>query len=217
MTHPVPPAGDREGPAEGEPGVDDPITQPIPRVPAGLSSDWRRQRGRLVAFTALGLGLGAATGVLWWWVVDLPAYSVGDSGRAGISERGLTEFFAGDAWFCMIGFVVGLALGILGWRLFKNLGWPVAVGVAALAVLAGLICWLVGYALGPGPFVPRLAAARPGDLVPIELTVRSPVALVVWPFAAILPVLLGSSLGRDDEIPTPLFRRRGSTEADVQG
>ncbi|HEY5846533.1 MAG TPA: hypothetical protein VIT42_07070 [Microlunatus sp.] len=170
----------------------------------------RRVLPYALAYAALAAGLGAGAGVLWWWVVDLPSYSVGPNGGASTSERGLTEFFAGDAWFCLIGAVVGIVLGILGWRLFGSVGWPVAVGVALLAVVAALLCWAVGYALGPGPFVPRLAAARPGDLVPIELTIRAAASLVVWPFAAIVCVLLGSSLGRDDEDPRPLLRRRRS-------
>ena len=111
--------------------------------------------------------------MVWWRVVDLPSYSVGPNGGASTSERGLTEFFAGDAWFCVIGLVVGLVIGILGWRLFAAVGWPVAVGMVVLGLLAALICWAVGYALGPGPFAPRLAAAQPGDLMPIELTVRA--------------------------------------------
>ena len=163
---------------------------------------------RVAGFAALALGLGAGSGVVWSTVVRLPAYSVAENGRAGISERGLTEFFAGDAWFAVFGLAVGVFLGILGWRLLRGLGWPLAVGVVVLGFAAGLLCWLVGYTLGPGAFVPRLAAAQPGDLVPIELTVRSPVALLLWPFAAIVPVLLGSSLGRDDENPKPLFRQR---------
>lgn len=145
---------------------------------------------------------------MWFWVVDLPSYAVGADGGASISERGLTEFFAGDAWFCLIGVVVGLGVGILGWRLFAAVGWPVALGVVVLSLLAALVCWWVGHRLGPGPFPPRLAAARPGDLVPIELTVRAPASLLVWPFAAVTCVLLGSSLGRDEEKPRPLFRRR---------
>ena len=51
-------------------------------------------------------------------------------------------------------------------------------------------------------FVPRLAAAQPGDLVPIELTLRARASLLTWPFLGVVPVLLGSSLGPDDEEPT---------------
>lgn len=168
---------------------------------------------RVVAFVALGLGLGALAGVVWWALVDLPAYVVGPDGGAGISERGYSEFFAGDAWFCAVGLVVGVALGLVGWRMLRDLGWPLALLVAAVAVLAALVCWLVGHQLGPSDFVPRLASARPGDEVPIELTLRARASLLTWPFLAIVPVLLGSSLGPDDEEPRPLFRRRERAES----
>ena len=162
---------------------------------------------RVTGYTALGLGLGAVAGVGWQAVVKVPAYSVNPDGGASIGERGLAEFVAGDAWFCAIGLLVGICLGVVGWRTMSNLGWPLVLLVGAVAVLSGLVCWFVGHRLGPGDFVGRLAAAHPGDLVPIELTLRARASLLTWPFFAIIPVLLGSSLGRDDEEPQPLFRR----------
>ena len=42
--------------------------------------------------------------------------------------------------------------------------------------------------------------AQPGDVVPIDLTVRARPALAVWPLFAVVPVLLGASLGRDPEV-----------------
>ena len=62
---------------------------------------------RIGAFVALGLGLGAAAGVLWELVVDLPVYTIASDGAASTTERGLTEFFGGDAWFVAIGLLVG--------------------------------------------------------------------------------------------------------------
>ena len=171
---------------------------------------------RVVAFLALGLGLGALAGVVWWAVVDLPAYVVGSDGGAGITERGLSEFVAGDAWFCAIGLFVGVGLGLVGWRQLADLGWPLVLLVAAVALVAALVCWLVGHQLGPTDFVPRLAAARPGEEVPIELTLRARASLLTWPFLAIIPVLLGSSLGPDEEEPRRAFRRR-SKEQSVAG
>jgi len=167
-----------------------------------------RWSGRLGGYLALGLGLGALAGLVWWEVVDLPAYRVSDDGGASISERGLTEFFGGDAWFCALGVVVGLLLGVLGWRRFRNLGWPTVPVVAIVALAAAAVCWFVGFRLGPGEFNPRLAAANPGDLVPLELTVRARASLLTWPFMAVIPVLLGSSLGPDDEEPRPFRWRR---------
>lgn len=168
-----------------------------------------RLAGRLASFAAVSLGLGAAAGVVWWLVVKPPAYELNSNGGATTTERGLTEFIAADAWFCAIGLVAGLLIGLAAWRWLGTLGWSVVLVVLVCATAAALTCWLVGYRLGPGDFSARLAAAQPGELVAIPLTLRARASLLTWPFFAIIPVLLGSSLGRDDEEPRPLFRRRG--------
>lgn len=161
-----------------------------------------RVLGRVTAYTAYGLlaaGLGALAGAGWWALVDLPVYAVGTDGRAAFGERELAGVIRADAWFTVLGLGVGVGLGLVAWRRFRRLGWPLVALVVGAALAAGLVCWGVGHQLGPGPLAPRLAAARPGDLVPIELTVRAWAALLVWPFGAVLPVLLGSSLGHEDE------------------
>jgi hypothetical protein len=163
---------------------------------------------RLVGFAAASLGVGAAAGVVWWLVVKPPAYQLNSNGGATTSERGLSEFIAADAWFCAIGLVAGLLIGLAAWRWLRTLGWTVVLVVLVCAMAAALTCWLVGYRLGPGDFSARLAAAQPGDLVPIPLTLHARASLLTWPFFAIIPVLLGSSLGRDEEEPRPLLRRR---------
>jgi hypothetical protein len=155
---------------------------------------------RVGLFLALGLGLGALSGVVWWAVTDLPTFRVLPGGSAVTTERGLAGYVAADAWFVVCGAVVGLVVGILAWRWFGTVGWPVVVLAAVVGAAAGLLCWAVGYATGPGSFDTRLAAAHPGDVVPVELTVRAKVALLVWPLFAVIPVLLGSSLGRDPEV-----------------
>ena len=155
----------------------------------------------VLLFAALGLGLGALAGLVWEALVELPTYTIGAQGQAGTTERGLAGYISGDAWFVVCAVVVGVGLGLLGWRLFGATGWPVVPLVVLVALAAGLVCWLVGQHLGPGPFEARLSAARPGDVVPIELTVRARAALVTWPLFAIVPVLLAASLGRDEEEP----------------
>ncbi len=162
---------------------------------------------RAVLFLLAACGLGALAGVVWWAVVDLPVFVVGPNGGASTSQQGLTQYVAGDAWFSLIGFVVGLGIGFAAWRVFRRIGWPVVPLVIVASVAAALLCWWVGWELGPGPFPPRLAEAQDGASVPIELTVRARVAVLVWPFAAVMVVLLGASLGRDDEEPRPLFRK----------
>jgi len=164
-----------------------------------ISTDARR----FGAFLALALGLGALAGVVWWRVTDLPTFRVVTGGGAVTSERGLAGYIAADAWFVVCGVVAGLVLGVLAWRWFSRAGWPVVLVAVVGGSAAGLVCWLVGYELGPGAFDVRLAAARPGDEVPVELTVRAQVALAVWPLLAVVPVLLASSLGRDPEVEAP--------------
>jgi hypothetical protein len=148
--------------------------------------------------------------------VKPPAYELNSNGGATTTERGLTEFIAGDAWFCAIGLVAGLLIGLAAWRWLRSLGWTVVLVVLVCAVASALTCWLVGYRLGPGDFSARLAAAQPGQLVPIPLTLRARASLLVWPFFAIIPVLLGSSIGRDEEEPRPLLRGRARSGHETQ-
>jgi hypothetical protein len=177
--------------------------------PTPTRRTWRLA-GRLGAFAAASLGLGAVAGIVWWLAVNPPAYELNSGGGASTSERGLAEFIAGDAWFCAIGLVAGLLIGFAAWGWLRDLGWSLVLVVLVCATASALVCWLVGYRLGPGDFSIRLAAARPGDLVPVPLTLQARASLLTWPFFAIIPVLLGSSLGRDEEEPRPLLRRRRS-------
>lgn len=156
--------------------------------------------------------LGLVSGWVWSRLVKLPSFAIVADSSATVSERALTEFFAADAWFVICGMVVGLVLGTAVWLILKQMGWPVAFVAAGAGLLAGLACWQFGLYLGPGPLDSRLAAARPGDIVPIALELHSYSALAVWSFAAVIPVLLGSALGRDDEAPRAPRRRRRRRE-----
>ena len=179
-------------------------------TPTGQVAVSARRDDRTAAAIMAGIAViaGIAGAVMWRLVVRLPAYVVQPDGSATVSERALTEFFAGDAWYTVIGVVVGAGLGIATWRRFKGIGWPCAFLAAGLGLLAGLVCWQLGEILGGVPFDERLAAAKPGDTVPIALALRSPSALAVWAFAAVTPILLGSALGPDEEAAPRQHRRR---------
>jgi len=181
-------------------------------LPVGLAAGW------LVGYLLLCVLIGIGAGVLWERITDLPGYTVAQNGTATTTERGLAGFISGDASFAAIGFFVSIGLGIVAWKWFGRLGWPVVIVAIAGPICAALVCWWVGYKLGPGDFDPRLAAARPGDFVPITLRVRTPVALLVWTFGALIPVLLRASLGRDPEessLPRRARRRRVDQDGPV--
>lgn len=147
--------------------------------------------------TAVCVITGALMGLFWHTVVTLPAYTITDDRAAIIREYGLTQFFSTDAWFSVIGLVAGLGIGMLVWYLFKGIGWPVAIIAVGAALLAAAICWGVGSLMGPSDFATRVSTANPGERVPVDFELRTWVSVVVWPFAAITPVLLASSLGRE--------------------
>lgn len=158
---------------------------------------------RVLPWIALLVGLsivvGALGGVFWAAIVKLPAYLVGADGSGSMTERGLTEIVGGDAWFVIVGVLIGVGLGLVAWKWFRPLGWPTPLLAIGAGLVAGLVCWQVGQLVGPRNFNDRLAAASPGDLVRMSLELHSWSALAVWAFAAVTPVLLISSLGPDDE------------------
>lgn len=185
-------------------------------------STWQR----MVALLLLVIVVGVVAALIWSRVTTLPEYTVAEDGSATTTEMGLTQYFSGDAWFSLLGVIAGVLIGLASWWLFARHGWPVVVVAIAAGIAAALITWGVGTLLGPSDFAARISAAQPGDAVPIDLTLRAPVSLLVWPFVATIPVLLWSSLGPDEEEPRPLipagWRRRrhesvaGITEEDQQ-
>lgn len=143
--------------------------------------------------------VGALLGVLWALTVPLSVYHINADGGAATTEQGLAGFVTGDVYFTLLGVVAGIAVGVVVWRWFGGLGWPAVLLAAIGATVMALTCWQLGWLLGPHEFGPRLAAAKPGDDLEIELTVRAWSSLLVWPFAALLPMLLFSALSSDPE------------------
>lgn len=162
--------------------------------------------------------VGALAGVLWSLGVHLPTYLILADGSAIITERGLTEVVAADVWFVITGAVVGVGLGLVTWKWFHPLGWPTALLAVGAGLLAGAVCWQFGELVGPNNFAERLGTAKPGDLVPLSLELRSVSALAVWGLAAVTPVLLISSFGPDEEEGRASWRRRpADDDAEAQG
>src|SRR5690606_4775398 len=160
--------------------------------------------------------IGVLAGVLWARITPLATYQVASDASASMPERQLVEIVAGDAYFVLIGFVVGIGLGVIAWRWLGRLGWHGVVVMLVGVLAAAGLCFLVGGILGPNNFEARLAAAGPGDLVPVDLTLRTPVALLAWPFGGVIPVLLASSLSRDPEDLQPIRPRRAKPQTQTR-
>lgn len=156
--------------------------------------------GRWLGLFVVGwLVAGVIAGFSWDALVPLTIYEVTAEGGSFTTERGNAAFIASDAWFVIIGIVLGALCGFISWRWFAGLGWPIVPLAIVGSAVMGLVCWGVGSRLGPGPFDARLVDAVAGQTLMIELAIRTPAALLPWPFAAVLVVMLISAFAPDPE------------------
>lgn len=194
-------------PLSGQPkvqtGVGSVTAGSIPADEDGPSPHLRAVKSPLLRWMGILVGgwfvFGMLAGVLWHLIVPLSTYQVNAEGYAATTERGLAMFIAMDVWFVVIGLVLGLLCGIICWSWFAGLGWPIVPLAIAGSLVMALLCWGVGWLLGPGSLQERLADAQAGDVLPIELTVRAPAALLAWPFTSVLVIMLISAFARDPE------------------
>jgi hypothetical protein len=152
--------------------------------------------GWLGAYLLICLIVGAVAGAVWYFVVDLPGYTLDESFYASMSEPEHAKVFSADAWLVALGLVAATGLGWLAWRWFGRLGWPSAVVALLAGLTAGFIAQRVGHLLGPDDLAQRLANEQPSatKLIPVELTSHTPVYLAAWAALALLPVLIASAL-----------------------
>ncbi len=163
--------------------------------------------GRWPTFGGYGLAavaIGAVGGWVWRVTGERPSYLVGTDGRAQITETGLTRIFAADATYSLIGIISGILLGILAIVMLRRVlqrhhrGWLIVPCALVAAAIAALVCWGVGV-VGGTPLADRIAAASAGQSVPIDLELHAHMTLVVWPFAALVPLLMWSSFAADPD------------------
>ena len=162
---------------------------------------FRSTTSRTLVLTALALLVGAVAALLWANLSVLPRWTVFPDGHAEMTDLARTEVFSATFWYSVIALVGGLAIGVASWVRLRRIGWPVAIITALLALVAGITCWWLGQVFGPGPFAERLAAAQPGDRVPVALRLQAPSALAIWVFAAVAVPLFAASLGPELDRP----------------
>lgn len=147
-------------------------------------------RWRVGLYLGACLALGIVAGVVWALTAFRPGYEIADDLGASLGERGLAGIFAADATFSVLLAAVGLGIGVAAWLLFHRHGWWVCMLAVVGGAIAAVVAWQVGLLVTPNDFEQRLASAVGGDVVPVDLQLRSMAALLVAPFAAITPVML---------------------------
>jgi adenine/guanine phosphoribosyltransferase-like PRPP-binding protein len=159
--------------------------------------------------------VGAAGGVAWAGLTEPAAYQVTRDG-AYLDEHSLGQVFNTDGWFLVIEVALGCVAGGAMTYAWRRHGWVVVLAVLAGSCLAGAVAYLLGHALGPGDLDPRLAAATPGEQVPVPLTVKADGVYFAWPVGAMLGAVLAVvAWNRQDPaavqpVEVPRLRRRTS-------
>lgn len=167
------------------------VAAPRPGVWTRMRSLPEEHPGRAVML-CLGVAViaGVVCALIWHACVHLPIYQVDDKGYATTSERGLTAIFSIDSTFALIGMVVGVGCGFLSWWALHHRGVVVLVPTIATALVSATVCWAVGTLMGPHDFSDRVAAASPGDEVPVDFRLHTWTSLLVWVLGALIVTLI---------------------------
>ncbi len=163
------------------------------------------RRGGPWAYVLLALLVGAAAGVVWRTTTVLPGYTIAPDGTAALTEMALTHLFTAVSRYSQLALAGGLLLGVLAVAMLYRRSWRMVLWALVVPSVAGLVAWLVGI-VGGTPVQERIAQASPGDVVPVDLALNTPVAVLLWPFAAVFVVLVWSSFAHD---PDQVARRSG--------
>lgn len=183
-----------------------------PWLNRSVDAMWDRSRWRALVFLITSAAAGLLAGIVWLASSPRAQYHVDDSLRARLAERDYAEVIAGDASYTVLMLACGLMLGLLAWAWFHRRGWVVVPVVLVGSTVLGVVAWQTGEMLGGSGLMERVASASAGDLVQVDLELRSLSALAASPFAAITPVMLLSAfLPEKEEVPQVDAPRRRET------
>lgn len=164
-------------------------SQPGDLVPGTGADRGRRPLGASLLATAaimIGSGVaGLAGGFIWAQLAPRVAYEVVSRGSADVINPETTAFIAGDAWYCLIGVVGGLIIGLAGYLLAVRRYGPLPMaGVLAGGIAAAFAARWIGQQSGLTKFNDQLLASGQGTVLHAPLTLGAHSAMALWPLAA---------------------------------
>ena len=149
--------------------------------------------GSLASSLAILIGsalVGLAGGLAWGALAPRALYVVVGRGSADVVNPETTAFIAADAWYCLIGALGGILIGLAGYLLaVRRYGpAPMAAILAGSVVAGGLARW-VGEHQGLHQFDHRLLTAHQGAFLHAPLGLAGDTAAAFWPTYASLPAV----------------------------
>ena len=144
---------------------------------------------------------GVAAGLLWWALAPRATFEVTADGVVPVGHPSAELPFADDGVLTLVLAGLGLVAGLVAWRLRRRRGVATVLALALGAVLASVAAWQLGELLGAGPSPAELAAVGTRVITPLRL--RSPAALAVAPFLAVLGYVVCTLLSASEDLDRP--------------
>jgi hypothetical protein len=163
-----------------------------------VPSRLRREVGVGAALAVAVAAPGALVGALWVWTAPRAQAVVGDGGVFLTEPEGQAAI-ATDGRFAVLGAVVGLLCGLLGFVLVRQRGVATALGLAAGGLAGSVLAWRLGAWLGPEAVSVAAKGAAAGTRLDLPLELRATGVLLVWPLVAVASFLvLTAALVREE-------------------
>ncbi len=140
---------------------------------------------------------GAPAGLIWLAVAPRRKYQVVEDGFQALEPQS-EALIGADGWLMIVTGALGGLAGVLVWRLVRERGVGVLVGMTLGTALLSVVAWQFGEALGVGSSAAE--QAQLGAIVTPPLQLRAISALLIGPFLATLTYLVMVSFVRRDDL-----------------
>ena len=128
---------------------------------------------------------GAVVGVVWELVAPLPRFRL-VGGRVLLAVTEDETAVAADGWFAVCSAVAGILSAVVVFARVRSARLT-ALGVLTLGgLLAVLVAWRVGVALGPDPVLEQVDGLRDGARLDGPLRLGALGVLLAWPLASVV-------------------------------
>ena len=169
---------------------------------------------------AIGLWLlgclvaGAVTGLVWEMVSPLPQFQV-SGGRALGSEFEVETAIAADGWFAICAAVAGIVSATVVFARVRAAQISALFALTLGCLLASVVAWRVGVALGPDSVRAGAAGLTDGESFSGPLRLSALGVIFAWPLTAVITYFaLGAGLdanrSRHAASPTALSSTEGA-------
>lgn len=139
-----------------------------------------------IGLTLLGcLVAGAVTGIVWEMVTPLPEFHVA-GGRALGSEFEEETAIAADGWFAICAAVAGIVSAVVVFARVRAARISVLLGLTLGCLLASVVAWRVGMAVGPDSVRAGAAGLEDGETFSGPLRLSAYGVIFAWPLMAVI-------------------------------